>query len=189
MELISDLDRELFLFLNGIHNDFFDWLMYWVSYKWTWIPFYAYLIYYVVTNNKKTGWLVFGSIVVLIAASDLISVHLFKNVFQRYRPCHNLLIQDVVHMVKGHCGGQYGFVSSHSSTSFAIAFFVSHFLKSKAVVIGIILWAAVVAYSRIYLGVHYPLDIFCGMLLGLGVSNLTIGLYSYFSGKILKVEV
>ena len=189
MEQIVNFDKELFLYLNGINSNSWDIIMYWISYKWTWIPLYAYLIYFLVVKRIPHIWILLGCIVGLIASSDLISVHLFKNVFQRYRPCHNLLIQDVVHMVKGHCGGQYGFVSSHSSTSFAIAFFVSHFLKSKAVVIGIILWAAVVAYSRIYLGVHYPLDIFCGMLLGLGVSNLTIGLYSYFSGKILKVEV
>ncbi|MCH7535086.1 MAG: phosphatase PAP2 family protein [Bacteroidetes bacterium] len=186
LELISNIDRDLFLFLNGIHNEFFDVLMYWISYKWTWVPLYLYLVYHLLRHNKKQAWLMLGLMVVLIAMSDLVSVHLFKNVFGRYRPCHNELIQDAVHIVKGHCGGIYSFVSSHSSTSFAIAIFASHFFKNKNVMYGLILWATIVAYSRVYLGVHYPLDIVGGMLLGVVIANFVIWLRSYLSRKLYK---
>ncbi|NQY67260.1 MAG: phosphatase PAP2 family protein [Flavobacteriales bacterium] len=188
MEQIVNFDKELFLYLNGINSNSWDIIMYWISYKWTWIPLYAYLIYFLVVKRIPHIWILLGCIVGLIASSDLISVHLFKNVFQRYRPCHNEIIGGMVHLVEDHCGGLYGFVSSHASTSFSIAVFIEKFLPNKIAKYAILIWAGIVAYSRVYLGVHYPLDIVCGIILGIGIANLWHRIYYYFSTQLSEVS-
>ena len=103
----------------------------------------------------------------MIAASDQ-TANVFKYGFQRYRPCHNLDLQGTIHLVKGICGGKYGFFSAHAANHFAIATFTTIFLSKKYRKSGVILffWAAFVAYTRIYLGAHYPSDIFVGALFG-----------------------
>jgi undecaprenyl-diphosphatase len=133
----------------------------------TWIPFYIILIFSIF---KKYSWQVSLFILLLIAllisASDQGSVHLFKDVFERLRPCHNQEIVGLVHQVNGKCGGQYGFISSHASNTFAVAIFISLLFRKKWVWYGIISWATFISYTRIYLGVHYPGDILAGALWG-----------------------
>ena len=104
----------------------------------------------------------------LIFLSDQISVHLFKDVFQRLRPCHEPELEGMVHIVNGKCGGSYGYYSSHASNVFAVAIFVISLLgrKNMLTVSLIMLWAGVIIYSRIYLGVHYPLDVISGAIAG-----------------------
>ncbi len=106
--------------------------------------------------------------IVLIAISDLTSVHLFKNVFQRYRPSHNIDLQNLVHLVDGYTGGQFGFVSSHATNTMALAVFmiVSLSFEKKIFIALLLFWAMLVSYSRVYLGVHYPSDVVVGMMLG-----------------------
>lgn len=110
-----------------------------------------------------------------VGLADLISNQLFKNIIQRYRPSHNLEIADKLHYVNNYHGGMYGFVSSHSANMFALAMFVYLILKDKyKYAWTVFLWAFLIAYSRMYLGVHYPLDIICG-----GVLGALIGLMMY----------
>ena len=125
-------------------------------------------------------------VVVLIFLSDWTSVHLFKNIFQRLRPCHNPDIAQLVHLVNNHCGGQYGFVSSHAANVFALAGYTLLIIKNRYFTIGIIFWAILVGYSRIYLGVHYPGDILGGAALGFGIGILVYWLYRLL-GKKLKI--
>ena len=154
VESIEVWDQDLFLILNAMHSEFLDWLMTLISGKLTWVPLYIAIAYFA---YKKAGWRGFAMLVVptviAVALADLSSVHLFKNIIMRYRPCYNEAIKDSVHLVNG-CGGTYGFVSSHAANMFSIATVSSVFFGKKWVTISLLTWAAVVGYSRIYLGVH-----------------------------------
>lgn len=186
IEFIKHIDQELLLFLNSFHSDILDSIMWFVSGKLEWIPFYLVLIILLIKKFKKDIWIVLIAIALLITLSDQISVRMFKNVFERYRPCHNLEIGHLVHLVHDKCGGMYGFVSSHASNSFAIAVFISLLLKKdyKWIFSILMFWAILVSYSRIYLGVHYPADIICGAILG---ASIAFGLV-YFLKKIPKIK-
>jgi len=179
IDKLLQLDTDLFLFLNSLHSDFFDQIMWFISGKIQWLPLYALLIFFIIRKFKIKSIIILASLILAIVFSDQISVHLFKDVFQRLRPCHNPQIAYLVHIVNNHCGGQYGFVSSHAANTFALATFISYLFKNKYVSYSILIWATIVSYSRIYLGVHYPGDVICGALLGtiLGISFYKHSLY------------
>jgi len=173
------LDKTLFLFLNDKHTIIFDFIMYWASNKLIWIPLYILFIYLLVKFYKKQAfWIILGALLV-VGLSDLISVHVFKNVFLRLRPCHDPSIAQFVHLVRNHCGGDYGFYSSHASNHFALATWLGFFLKKKIKLIRLflILWASLIAYSRIYLGVHFPLDVITGIGMGVLLSWISFQIF------------
>ncbi|NPA44112.1 MAG: phosphatase PAP2 family protein, partial [Chlorobi bacterium] len=158
--------------LNSIHNSFLDAIMQFASAKYTWIPLYLVVIFFIFKKFKlKKGLIVFILTILAITLADQTSVHLFKNVFQRLRPCFNEDIKNIVYTISLP-GGHYGFVSSHAANSFAFAVFSSLFFQNKNYTIFILIWAFFVSYSRIYLGVHYPLDILGGAILGSFISIL-----------------
>ncbi|MEZ5197880.1 MAG: phosphatase PAP2 family protein, partial [Bacteroidales bacterium] len=114
IELLKQWDTDLFLFLNGWHNDFWDVIMYYSSEKLTWIPLYIIILYLIIRHFRwKSIWILIF-VAFLIATTDLLSVHAFKNVFLRLRPCHEPSLDGLVHTVHEKCGGQFGFVSSHA---------------------------------------------------------------------------
>jgi undecaprenyl-diphosphatase len=189
MNTIENWDRKLFLWLNSSHTPELDTLMWWISGKIEWIPLYLFLLFFLFKKYGKNVLWILLAVAVLITLSDQLSVHLFKNVFQRYRPCHNLELIDLVHTVNNKCGGKFGFVSSHASNSFALAVFIGLLLKRKAVTLALpmlIIWACLVSYSRVYLGVHYPLDVLGGGLLGGLIAMIIYGTLFKFSP--LKLE-
>ena len=163
-----NFDTELFLFLNGLHADWLDPIMTFISGKLTWTPFYLILLYLVIKNYKKQSVLIILGIILLIVCSDQVSSGIFKPLFERPRPCHNEAIKDLVYLPYGRCGGAYGFISSHACNVFALAVFMTNILKRYYRKIGWVMfvWASLVAYSRIYMGVHYPGDVIVGAAVG-----------------------
>jgi len=186
LTFLNNIDTQLFLFLNKIHSPFFDVVFEWISGRYSWIPLYALLVVFLLIKFKQRLLLITPFIVLLIVMSDQTSVHLFKNVFMRLRPCHNPDISNLVHIVNDHCGGQYGFVSSHATNTFALAFFVGSILKKHMswLLPSLLVWAAIVSYSRIYLGVHYPADVLCGALLGIIIAKFVLMLFNAVNNRI-----
>ncbi len=128
----------------------------------------------------------------LLLVGDRTSVMLFKDVFERLRPCHNPELANLVHIINGKCGGQYGFLSSHATNSFALAIFTGLLFKKhyKYMMVSMLIWAAVVSYSRVYVGVHFPADILCGAILGSVVGFGVFKLMKFTNSKFnFKIEL
>ncbi|MFA0960414.1 phosphatase PAP2 family protein [Roseivirga sp. BDSF3-8] len=184
IETLAKLDEELFLFLNGLHTPFWDTVMYYVSERYTWVPFYLFLIFLVYKARKRESLLIIFCLIIAVSIADQVTSGFMKPFFMRFRPCQDPTIRDLVHIVNDHCGGRYGFASSHSSTTFALAASVFMFLRHHYRFIFLIfLWAATVAYSRVYLGVHYPGDIIVGGFLGVIIGILV---YIGYKGAVKK---
>jgi undecaprenyl-diphosphatase len=181
---IIHTDQQLFLFLNSFHSPFFDQVMHTVSGVVIWFPLYLAILVYL---GRKFGrkFLILLLFVALAATlSDQLSV-LIKNLVQRPRPCHEAALNGLVHIVMGQCGGRFGFLSSHATNTFDVALLSLLFIRRKWYSISIIIWASAVSYSRIYLGVHYPLDVFCGAILGSLIGWGTYTLFMITERKIL----
>ena len=166
MEIIKQLDTNLFLTINGFHSPFFDQFMFAVSYKLTWIPLYASVLYVLIKHWKREAiWLVLA-LVLCIVISDQVASGMVKHMVKRLRPSHVDELKGIIHLVKDYSGGMYGFASSHAANAVGFALLSSLLFKQKTYSYAIFSWALITAYSRIYLGVHYPLDIVGGAIVG-----------------------
>ena len=172
MERLLQLDTELFLFFNGLHAPWADRFVYLLSQIWFWIPLYLLVIFLIFKFYRKKGWMVLAVFVLTITLTDQ-TCNLVKNSVQRLRPSHTEAIASDIHLVQKpdgnrYFGGQHGFPSAHSANSMALAFLVIFFLSKgkKWVMVLAVVWSLLLAYTRLYLGVHYPIDILCGFILG-----------------------
>lgn len=184
--MLERVDTSLFLFLNSFHSDFWDEIMWVISAKLTWLPLYIGMIILIGFTMRTRALIIVPFLIICVTITDQVSVHLFKEVFERLRPCHEPSLEGLVHIVNGKCFGKYGFVSSHASNTFGVAILSSLIIKHRWYSITIITWASVVSYSRIYLGVHYPGDIICGALLGILVGLLLNYIYSFIDKRYLE---
>lgn len=169
IDSLIEKDIELLIYLNNLGSVQWDSFWLFITNKFTAIPLYFFLLYvtYKQYGLKKT-FLAILFVIVLIFISDQTS-NLFKYSFKRLRPCHNDAVSPLIRLVKERCGGLYAFFSAHAANSMAIAIFFGFLLKNKFkyLLYLLLFWALIVAYSRIYIGVHFPLDVITGLFFGL----------------------
>ena len=206
IEYIIELDKALFVYLNSLNNDFFDSIFLWVTEKYSWLFLYLLILllvawrYMAVRINVSPGeglsglrltfdrscwpWLLLGVffLALLIALADQVSVHLFKEVFQRLRPSHEPEFAEFIHLPRRK-GGMYGFVSGHATGSFAVAYFTSRIIGLRWYTWLIFIWAVIFSYSRIYIGVHYPGDSIFGALLGISLAWMLLRVWKSMGRK------
>ncbi len=191
---MEQLDIRLFRWINTHHTPFWDWVMWVASQAWSWaiVILLVYALLLVRAWHRSRGlqrhfwWIILLGIGLCFLLGDRVSVLCFKDVFQRLRPCHAL---EEVRMFRTRCGGQYGFVSSHASNAFAVALFLGLWWRRTFAGVAwrngmlwlMLAWAALVAYSRPYLGKHYPGDIVCGAVLGLLLGWFTYLIISWIA--------
>jgi undecaprenyl-diphosphatase len=156
-----------------------------LSGKLIWVPLYVTILIYLVVTYKRKFLIILIFIIIAATMADQFSV-IVKNLVQRPRPCHEPALIGLVHLFNGECGGEFGFVSSHASNSFNVALLSLLFIKKRWFTISIIVWASVIGYSRVYLGVHYPGDVICGSVLGAFIGWSNYSLYKLTDNKILK---
>lgn len=181
---LSDIDARLLLIVNGAHSPFFDSVMWCISGRWIFVPFYAVLAYLLFRRMSwKRASICLVTIGLIILAADQTCATLIRPEIGRLRPANlNNPLSSFVHVVNGYRGGRYGFPSCHAANTFALAVFMSLVIRHKWFTVMMFSWAFIVSYSRMYLGVHYFGDLFCGATIG----SLFAVLFYYLQNYLFK---
>lgn len=191
IDSLIQFDKWLFVLINGLHSPIVDPVMIFFSKKVVWAPLYIFIAFWLFVEVKKNNLgkielvkretlyslLFFTGVMLTFLFTDS-AANFIKDTFERLRPCHDETLAGVCRLLEGK-GGLYGFVSNHASNVFGLALFTSLTFKNRKYTILIFIWAAIVSYSRIYVGKHFPADVFFGALLGLTISYLTFKIISY----------
>ena len=180
LNTLQALDRQLLLAVNRAHTPVLDAVMLFASNRLVWFPAYALLIGWLIYHFRRRAMLLLPLVLAAVGFADSITSRLFKPYFARLRPCHDDTLAPVLHLPDG-CGGQFGFLSSHAANSVALAVFLALVLPAgrfRGLKIGVMLWAALLSYSRIYLGAHYPADVLGGAAVGALLGGAAASIFS-----------
>ena len=183
-EAIKQLDYNLFYKMNGLwHNSFFDVFFPFIREPTLWVPFYFFLIVFATLNFKVKGWIWVIFFLANAGLSDYVSSHLIKENFFRLRPCRDPVLFDHIRFLVSYCPVSSSFTSSHAVNHFAAAMFIFTTFK-KAVSpkwAFVFVWSFCIAYAQVYVGVHFPFDVFCGSIIGL--------IIGYIPAKIFNTKI
>jgi undecaprenyl-diphosphatase len=183
LETLNHIDHDFFIAINsGLQSAFLDAICPVLRNQKVWYPLYAFLLILIYRNYKnRTLWIVLGA-AALVLISDQLSANLVKNFFQRLRPCNDPSFRDQVRLLVP-CGNGFSFMSAHATNHFAIALFLSGFFEAqrKWLLPVAVIWAAAIAFSQVYVGVHYPFDVICG--------GLTGSLLGYIAQHLLRKKI
>jgi membrane-associated phospholipid phosphatase len=186
IESWQQFDVDLFLMIHrGLSNPFFDWLLPLMRNRYFWAPLYLFLIIFCVRQYHRKGWLMIAMLLLTFAIGDLTASRLIKYSVGRIRPCNELtLTNEIIHRVP--CGSGYSFPSAHATNHFAIGVFLIFLFYNrwKPILPLALGWAFVISFSQIYVGVHYPIDVFCGALLGTAIGTFTAKLFHKLETKV-----
>ena len=184
IETINYWDEKAFLWLNSFYLEALDPVALQLTQTITWIPLYVLLLYLIYRIDSKNTLWILGGVMLTILLADQVSSGLMKPYFERLRPCHDPRWEGMLHLY-GRCGGLYGFVSSHAANTFGLATFLTLKLgKKQKAIAWLFLYALIVSYTRIYLGVHYPLDLFFGAVVG-----VLAAYFSWFCVVVIKRKI
>lgn len=178
VEKILVYERDLFFMLNGSDSPFLDRFMWLYSGKAVWLPLAAFILIVLLYKKKwRESILILLAIVLVVTFCDQFASHVCKPIFTRFRPTHHPDFMDQVKTVFDYRGGKYGFISSHAANAFGFATFMSLLFRYRLFIWTIFLWAALTAYTRVYLGVHFISDIVPGAIAGVFFGWLVYWLY------------
>ncbi|MGN0224191.1 MAG: phosphatase PAP2 family protein [Muribaculaceae bacterium] len=197
IDSLSALDSQLTVAVNALHSPYFDQFMFLFSNKWIWVPMYATIL---IILYKRYSWkaalLFLVAIALTITITDQLCASIIRPLFERMRPANpDEPLSQVIHVVNGYRGGPYGFPSCHAANSFALATFLALMRRRWLFGAVVFLWAALNAYSRLYLGVHFAGDLIVGAIIG---SIVGFGLFAitnrashmqWFSGEPLRPTI
>ncbi len=176
-------DKDLLVKLNSYHSEFWDGFMWLATDEISWIPFFLALLYVVYKAKGKEFFLALLTITLTILICDQVS-GLFKDWIARPRPTREMDIMNELHIVNNYRGGKYGYFSAHAANTFGIAVLVSLIVRNWAVTMSLFLWATTATYTRIYLGVHYPLDIITGISFGVLTGYLVYRFHKFLTTRV-----
>lgn len=185
---IVELDQHIFHLLNGEWtNSVFDTILPIYRDKYFWLPVYIFIISFAVFNQGKKAYWFLIFLVATVGAADLVSSEGIKKNVKRIRPCNDIELTEVRSLVR--CGSGYSFTSNHATNHFALSFFLlgTIGLKRRKLRWALVGWAVSIAYAQVYVGVHYPIDVLSGAILGILIAKLFLWLYKA-SGKSLIME-
>lgn len=176
---IQDMDMQVLSLFNGSDNIMLDQMVQILTSGLTWIPLYVMLFFVVMRNNETMGQiaLVVGSAIFCVLFADGLVDGIIKQLAERWRPSNDPTFKYMVKVVDDIRLKGYSFCSAHAANTMSLAVFFSLLIRSKMLTITLVIWSLINCWTRLYLGVHYPSDILCGMIIGIIVGILVYLLY------------
>lgn len=188
LERLLPIEKDLFFLINGTHNTYSDAIMWLYSGMLVWLPLIIFFLFMLVYKTNWKIWLpvILGIALVFLCCDQF--ANLLKHGIARYRPTHHEMFAEHVRTLFGYTGGKYGFISGHAANAFGFATFTAFIFKYRPYTFTIFTWALIMAYSRVYLGVHFISDVIGGMIAGILIGSLIFLLYLWLYKKICIPE-